>query len=363
MVEDNSLVSIIVPVYNAEKYLSECIESIQNLTYKNIELILIDDGSTDNSGLICDEYATNDHRIRVIHQENSGPSVARNNGINVAKGKYIQFVDSDDSVELNMTNRLVESMNNNVQLAICGYKSMKIDNGNTVIRKHIPFIQGIYQNSEFIKHFGEFYKSGFISALWNKLYVTEVIKKFNMRFIKGLNRGEDLLFNLEYIDVCNSVSIVKDSLYNYLIFNNNNSLTGSFKKDLFENQQMLFQKVRKFLLENNSYKEKNKEFCEIAYMGSIIDCFSELFHEENNLTSNDKKYQINNIILDDCVRGNVTYFKKRDLQTKLIGYLIRNKSINGIYYFLKIKSILRNKMKTIFNLLKRFNNNSTINLH
>ena len=97
--ENQPLVSVIVPIYNAEKYMENCIDSICNQTLKNIEIILINDGSSDNSGEMVNEYATKDIRIKVIHQENSGPSIARNKGISIAKGKYIGFVDSDDYIE------------------------------------------------------------------------------------------------------------------------------------------------------------------------------------------------------------------------------------------------------------------------
>lgn len=98
----NDLISLIVPVYNVEKYLDKCLETITNQTYSNMEIILIDDGSTDLSGKKCDEWEKKDSRVRVIHKKNGGLSSARNAGIDVAKGKYISFIDSDDYIELNM---------------------------------------------------------------------------------------------------------------------------------------------------------------------------------------------------------------------------------------------------------------------
>ena len=103
-------ISIIVPVYNVEKYLEKCIDSILNQSYQNLEIILIDDGSTDNSGSICDEYKKKDQRVQVIHQKNQGQSSARNAGLNIAKGSYIGFVDSDDWIEQNMYEKLYKNI-------------------------------------------------------------------------------------------------------------------------------------------------------------------------------------------------------------------------------------------------------------
>lgn len=349
------MVSIIVPVYNAEQYLATCIDSLMNQSYKNIEVILINDGSTDNSGKICDEYAKKDSRIKVIHQKNSGPSVARNTGINASVGNYIQFVDSDDSIEPNMSKKLIEAMNEDVQLVICGYNTINMNGDNVSIQKDIPTIDGVHQNTEFIKNFGEFYKNNFINPLWNKLYVTNIIKKFNIFFAENLNLGEDLLFNLEYIKFCNNINIIKCQLYNYLIFNNNSSLTESFKNKLFENQQMLFLKVREFLLEKGSFTGENENSVEITYTNRIVGCFENIFHKDSNLNSKQRKKEIFNILDDDCLRNKNEYFKNSSVQKRFIGFLIKYKLVSSIYWFFKIKKILRNKMYPLFNLLKTVN--------
>ena len=118
--KNNDLISVIIPIYNVEKFLSFCIDSIVNQTYKNLEIILVDDGSTDNSGKICDEYALKDNRIKVMHKQNGGVSSARNVGLNIAKGKYIGFVDSDDYVENDMFEILHNLIiKNNVDISCC----------------------------------------------------------------------------------------------------------------------------------------------------------------------------------------------------------------------------------------------------
>ena len=125
----NILVSIVVPIYNAENYLTKCIYSIIKQTYKNIEIILVNDGSTDNSLKICETFALNDKRIIIISQKNMGVSTARNIGINVAKGEYISFVDSDDTIEDNYIQELVDNSNSGkVDVVICGYNDIYTNN-------------------------------------------------------------------------------------------------------------------------------------------------------------------------------------------------------------------------------------------
>ena len=120
------LISIIVPVYNVESYLKKCLESIINQTYKNIEIILIDDGSTDSSGKICDDYANKDKRIKVIHKQNGGVSDARNTALDICRGDYIGFIDSDDYIELDMYETLLKFLlNNNLDVAMCSSYTVK----------------------------------------------------------------------------------------------------------------------------------------------------------------------------------------------------------------------------------------------
>lgn len=351
------LVSIIVPVYNAELYLNDCIQSIRNQSYKNIEIILINDGSTDTSGVICNESASKDSRIKVIHQSNSGPSISRNIGIEKAQGKYIQFVDSDDTIDSAMTEKLVKSINEESQLVLSGFKISQVNEDNTrTLQVVTPGVQGILNNKQFLVNFGIFFEQFFINSPCNKLYITDIIKNNNIQFIDDLKMGEDLLFNLDYLKVCQNISVIDEPLYNYIIFNNTNSLTGSYKIDLFGNQQMLFQRVREFLIEKNSYKGKNKDYIEVTYTNSIISCFSNLFHKNNNLTSQDIKGQIQKIIFSREVREDINYFKSGSIQKQLLGYLIKNKSINSIYYFMKTKNFLRYKMRPLFSVIRIYNN-------
>ncbi|WP_051567052.1 glycosyltransferase family 2 protein [Priestia flexa] len=336
----NGLVSIIIPVYNAEICLARCIKSIQNQTYKNIEIILINDGSTDGSGDICEEISNEDNRVKVFNIKNSGPSVARNLGIRVASGEYIQFIDSDDFIEKDMVEKLVEQMKNETDLVICGSYFV-----NSKLKKteHIPPIEGLFSKEEFLRNFGALYEKSLINPNWNKFYRLENLKKYKIQFIESISIGEDMLFNLSYIKICKKVKIIQNPLYNYIVSSNANSLTGGFKPDFFKNQELLFSKVKELLITNNCYINENKYKVEYYYVNAnIISVLTNLFHKDSTLNYKQKKQEIEQLIKDEWIRNNLKYFTEHtSLFNKLVGKMSSINSIIGIYTMFKIKRIIK----------------------
>lgn len=343
------LVSVIIPVYNVKKYLKKCIESVILQTYENIEIILVNDGSTDGSGVICDEYAVNDMRIRVIHQDNFGVSYARNIGINIATGDYIQFVDSDDCLESIMIKKLVEVIDGS-QMVICGYKSTYGNRSHPINKNNTCPIEGEFKKNDFLNSFGILFKHGFINSPCNKLYLTDIIQKYGIRFNEDLSMGEDLIFNLEYINACERISIIQESLYNYISFNSD-SLTRSFNKELFDNQKMLFSRIKEFLLSNNYYTNKNRDLIQSVYTDAIIGCFEQLFHPKGDHTIKTRQEYIRKVVFDSSVRDSIVYFKHESSKKRLIGFMIKYKLILAIGFYFKFKSILRLKIKPLFILI------------
>lgn len=211
---NSPLISVIVPVYKVEPYLERCVNSIINQTYKNLEIILVDDGSPDNCGKICDELAIKDNRIKVIHKQNEGQSKARNEGLDIAQGEFITFVDSDDWLETEAYQLLI-SMIKDSDIAIFGHKT---------VRDEIPFendnFGNIYLNSEGLwdEVLGELN-----NAVWNKLFKSELLK--DIRFLTDVYHGEDLIFNLNYIKKCKNGVINKTPMYHY--FKHPDSVTTS----------------------------------------------------------------------------------------------------------------------------------------
>lgn len=193
----DNLVSVIVPIYNTEKYLENCINSILNQSYKNLEIILVDDGSTDNSGKIADEFAKKDQRIKVIHQKNAGQSAARNVGIRQANGDYISFVDSDDEINMDYVKELLAVYNNHTILSVCGmhYKRLKQQSANDV---YINYLRGKKSRESFKAYVLYLFAiDGRMYSSVNKLYRTKIVK--SLRFDESLNFAEDTKFVLDYL--------------------------------------------------------------------------------------------------------------------------------------------------------------------
>lgn len=337
------LVSFVVPVYNAEKYLEQCIESILNQSYDRVELILVNDGSTDCSGDICNAYENKDPRVKVIHQDNAGPSVARNRGIDAVTGEYIQFVDADDHIASHMTKVLVETLSDEFQLVICGYELITKEENRVISSKNFSFYKpGNYLKEDFLKHFGEIYQDYYIHYNWNKLYVAELIQKNGIRFDQDVIRGEDLLFNLQYLDYCKKIAIISDFLY-YYTTSNDESITSTFRTDLFENQQLLLETTREFLRRNDAYTGLNKDLTEKFYTVRIAACFSNLFHPNSTLSRRETKNHIREIMWDKRVNQSVDYFEKGDLEKRWIGKWIKKKAVNQLYMYYYVKSQMKKR--------------------
>lgn len=226
------LISIIIPVYNAQRYLHRCLQSIISQTYQNFEVILVNDGSTDDSYQVCQEFTNNDKRITVITQTNSGASSARNRGIEIAKGKWITFVDADDYVEKNYLECLCENITDEKALIIQGLKQVNIK-GEEI--KKIEFENTILKKTEIKKAFDEkeIFEYGYTVA---KLYNREIINKYHIRFNEQISYSEDMLFMLEYILNSNIIKFIGGANYNYITDISNLSQ----RYNSFESEYLLF---------------------------------------------------------------------------------------------------------------------------
>ncbi|RRF95921.1 MAG: glycosyltransferase [Lachnospiraceae bacterium] len=204
------LVSVLMPIYNVEKYLAECIESVLSQTYSNFELILVDDGSTDKCSEIVDEFSDKDHRVIAIHQENAGVDAARNNAIKHANGKYIAFIDSDDKYEPRYLETMVnEAESNDYQLVTCSFIPFGVTNP--------PKFKVISEQVTDRDTAAE-YLLGYNSVngyVWNKLFTKEIIDQNNIWFEDGYWACDDVLFAGNYLYHCTKVKILEAPLYRY----------------------------------------------------------------------------------------------------------------------------------------------------
>ena len=202
-------ISIIVPVYNVELYLPQCIESLIKQSYPNLEILLVDDGSTDNSGKICDEYALKDSRIRVFHQSNAGAASAKNVGLDHATGDYIAFIDSDDYVELNWIETLVSAAEKH-QADIVEYDFDKIFTGRSELVNHYPDRHKLFSSEEYL---AQYLFNWTCSLFWNKLFKTSLIG--DIRFRKERRCIDDEFFTYKVISNAEKIVRINDVLYHY----------------------------------------------------------------------------------------------------------------------------------------------------
>lgn len=216
-------ISIIIPVYNSEKYLYECLDSVLNQNFTDFEVLLINDGSTDNSGQICDDYAAKDARFKVFHKENGGVSTARNLGLDHAKGEWIAFMDSDDQLKEKYIEELLNStLYDSVDLVVQGYTAISVDK-----KRKVSFGNDIVLSNDYIKLFEEkeIFKYGYP---FSKLFKNQIIRENKLRFPERYSFAEDLSFFLAYLSYCKQIKF--DEKYNYYYVSHPNSLSKSVKK-------------------------------------------------------------------------------------------------------------------------------------
>lgn len=243
----NSMISVIIPVYNGEKTIKRCINSIINQTYSNLDIIIVNDGSSDNTQFICEEISNNYSFVKVINKENAGVSEARNTGIEFSKGEYIIFVDSDDIIEADMCETLLKNNKKSI-MPICGINLVN-EAGNII--ESLDFnkngiMDGYLDKNQYLKLF----KMDLLNSPCNKLFSAKLIKTYDIRFDKKLSIGEDLIFVMDYLKYIDGFSIINRGLYNY-VKSETDSLSVKVYKDMYEIQKELFNKLINPVLNDN----------------------------------------------------------------------------------------------------------------
>jgi glycosyltransferase involved in cell wall biosynthesis/putative flippase GtrA len=251
---EKNKVSVIIPIYNTEKYLKPCLDSIINQSYHNLEIILVDDGSTDDSSKITDEYAKKDSRIKVIHQKNQGQSVARNQGLKKATGDFISFIDSDDKIAKDFVAKLLAPYENkNTALTVCGmhYKRLR---ANTAEDTYINYLRP-RQKHESTKAYVLYLLAtdGRMYSSVNKLYLTYAARKCN--FDKTLNFAEDTKFVLDYLShVRGDINFILEPLYIYNFGTESSTINRTSTS--WANWQTAYQNLKTWLGPHPSLRQK-----------------------------------------------------------------------------------------------------------
>lgn len=355
----DELISVIIPVYNVEIYFSRCLESIIGQTYKKIEIILIDDGSTDNSGKICDKYALNDKRIKVIHASNKGPAATRNIGIENSKGTFIFFLDADDFIENNALNLLIENYRRTKADIIIGDFRKINDNNSNPDSGHgrILLESKLLTKKDIIDYIRCYLKKPnsfqLFAYSWGRLFKSSIIKDNNMHFDESLRTFEDVAFNFDYLNHVEKVSFLKETIYNHLVFNNYISTAmaiGNHPERLFGYRQALI-RIKSFLKNCGSDINIEKEVGHADIFLSII----QLVRICGQINSNNKKkiYKfIRQIINDPSFRNNLKFYSPSKGESKIIPILMKLRFVRLIIWMCKYKAFKRYKKLKKENIIK-----------
>ncbi|MGN0182441.1 MAG: glycosyltransferase family 2 protein [Candidatus Ornithomonoglobus sp.] len=341
------LISVIVPVYKVEKYLDRCIESLVNQTYVNLEIIIVDDGSPDNCGAMCDAWAEKDKRIKVIHKQNEGLGFARNSGLEVAHGKYVSFIDSDDYVSTSMYEIMYNALNkNNADTCLCGHY---IKYTNKSVRNKIPFGTRCFKNKEIIDYIlanmiGNVPEADDDYALqmcvWQGLFSKKIIDEYEIRFPSERQYiSEDIIFDLKYYTYSKKLVTVDDCLYYYCM--NGPSLTRLYRSDRFEKNKILHNEIMRQL------KDYNDEFRLREARSFIGRCRLQLADIMTGADKKDRKKLVNEILNDTEVENILRQYPIDNMNTKykIFFSLMKNKNKAALNCYMQL-ILLRNRIRS-----------------
>lgn len=326
-------VSVIVPVYNVEeKYFRKCINSVINQTLEEIEIILVDDGSTNNSSNICDEFAQKNKKIIVIHQKNQGVSSARNNGIKIAKGEYIMFVDSDDWLEDRACEMLYKYSEFNADFII-GRNYCYLEDKHKEIKPNFygEDVNEIANKDEIYKMLlidSNKNKYSYLATPWAKLYKKSTLENYKILFETNLKAGEDLIFNLDIITKGNKIFVVDEFIYHYRLHNRSTlyRLSDTFEKHMYNLYYCLDERSKRYNL------KLADEICyyKIRYLNTILK-----YSNKIQKSAKEIKRIVNEPVYKDSIKEiDIKLLHKR---RKLLVIFARIKFYYGIKLLYKIK--------------------------
>lgn len=304
--------SVIIPVYNVGELLYKCIESIQNQSLDNIEIILINDGSTDNSGKICDEIACQNNNMRVIHKENEGVSAARNLGIGVANGEYIGFVDSDDYINENMYLKMyLQAKKNDCDIVMCDANIEHVDKVNLDTISQLDESKILEASSIHPDLLMEM-----AGSMWKCIYKREILMNKNVLCPVGIKLSEDRIFNILAFGYSKKISYIKEPLYTQKV--RQNSATTKYYPNMLDmvinSRKELFNALDKSW--NNS--EYYKKVYEKQNIGAIFQCIKNEFHKDCKKSIYKRYNTVKYIVTDSNVRDILENIEENSIKINLI---------------------------------------------
>lgn len=337
------MISIIMPVYNKYNYLMKSINSIINQTYKDFELIIVDDGSSDGSEKLCDEFAQKDQRIKVIHLKNAGVSNARNVGLDNAKGKYLQFIDSDDYVDEDMLEKLYDKATQyDVDIVISGIT--KVNHDYEVLNETLPQLTGVKSKNEMLENFASEQRStGIYGCVSNKFIKRDIVEKFKLRFDTKIKLAEDLDFYLKLYEHISSIYFYDTSFYYYIQNAANSSTSENFKHD-YLTQINISLRQKDLLNKNNMLNENNLKTINLVITNFTL-CY---IYDEFNSSYSRYKERLNYIYDNQKIQNSLTQNDQTKFNKIIISLLSKNTSC--LLYILLLN---RNMIRSLYKWFKK----------
>lgn len=317
------LVSIIIPVYNAKKYIHRCVASILAVNSNDLELILVDDGSSDGTTEECYALKEKDSRIRVIKKQNEGVSSARNKGLAIAVGKYIMFADADDYYITGRLEAILDILKTNDRIE-CAFFNYQIEYKNNRIPINMEEDQYLTSKpvSYIAKEYWNLYKKGVINPVWNKIYRLDIIKKNDINFDWKITMGEDGLFNLNYFSCCKNIILVDENCYVYV--RHGIQATTRMQSGFFKMMDKIYDEIEIFI---TKYAELNNE-----YYRNWLEVICNTFYHQNYVMDNKEEILNNHRTIEMC-KNLIPLNHKERISFGLIK--IRRLEILNAFYFIK----------------------------
>lgn len=298
------LVSVVVPIYNVEKYLDRCVESIVNQTYKNLEIILVDDGSPDDCPAMCDEWAKKDSRIKVVHKTNAGLGMARNTGIDNATGEYIFFIDSDDYIDFDTVKKCVQNATNNHSDVVIFSRYNVYEDAKTT-KCSINTSDFVFKGDAIRNHLLPCmftYEMGFGVSACCKMFKLDVIKNHNLKFVSEREIiSEDSFFTLELFSKVTTVTIIPESFYYY--YQRSNSLSRSYNPQRQKQNDIFLQKM----VEYATKAELSNKVCvavKARYHGFTLGTLMQIV--KSDLSAKEKSEELKKIYKNELLTQTLT---------------------------------------------------------
>lgn len=333
------LITIIVPVYNVEKYINECVDSLINQTYKNLEIILVDDGSNDKSGAVCDDYALLDTRVKVIHKQNEGLGFARNTGLKVAQGKFVTFIDSDDTADADLVEKLVNGIyETNSDTCIGGFKRIS-ENG--LVNYEEKYDNAIYEGEDvYDKLFARMLGSApdkhdaIRMSVWNVLYSMDIVRRHNIEFpSERVFISEDIIWDSEYYKYAKKAIVSDSTAYNYRI--TPGSLTQKYKPDMLEKICVLYNELCNRLLGDKTKITRLQRQFFVNLKACIKQENSSVSHKSNVEIKTAIKEIVNNNVVQTVSREYLQVIHQR--RQKVFVWTVRYKCVTLLYLLNKVE--------------------------